>query len=140
MLHKQLVGQTVLDMSISHADLHRNARVYAFCARNGGVVVTSVNLSTKDELEFNVSLAASASGGLGNSFDIYVLTPGEKGVASDHVFLNSATTPLRLDVNGTLPPLPPAVVQGTAVSQPPLSISFAHFTQANVAACSLGEF
>ena len=130
------MGQKVLDMSISRADLHRHARTYAFCARNGGVVVTSVNLSTQNRLEFNVSLASTTSGRLGDSFDMYVLTPGQSGVASDQMYLNNARTPLHLGIEGSLPPLKPHAVQGTVVSQPPLSIAFAHFTEANVRACS----
>jgi hypothetical protein len=63
----------------------------------------------------------------------YLLTPTPAGLRAPFLALNGVT--LRAAANGSLPPMPPVLANGSVVELPPLSFGFFVFPSAGARAC-----
>jgi len=133
-LHRSLVGQTVLGISLSKAPI--TTRVYAHCTSTrlyeaGAVTVFGLNLSpnTTSELSFDGSA-------LGNQpIDVYMLTPSDGTLLSKFVTLNGKQR-LEMPSETEMPQFKPDhLPAGSKVSLLPLTFGFVVFPKANVQIC-----
>jgi hypothetical protein len=139
-LFKRLAGPAVLAATVVGGANATGVRAWAYCAADGSGDIT-VTLSNFGQGAVGVSLdvvaAAAGAGGGVSGYDVYLLTPGDAalGLASQAVLLNGS--PLALQADYTLPPMPAAPAPaGAPVSMPATSYAFVVLRGAAAAACA----
>ena len=148
LIHKRLMGTTVLDISSSSP----NIRAYAHCAAGGtgkgvagvagvaGVTVALLNIDQTKSVSVTFPSALADKG-----WEKYILSAGDpikdakNPLQSRQVKLNGEVLSLGVGEDGGSPSLP--VITGKAgtgntLVLPPTTYGFVHFPQADVPACS----